>query len=259
MDAWQEVRLIAHRCGGALAPENSLAGLQVAHERGYQAVEFDVMLSRDGTPVLIHDETVDRTTTGRGHVSRMSDDELFALSLAKGAHIAFIDERIPRFADAASRCQALGLLANVEIKPAEGCERETAEQVAVMSRELWRASSTDSLPDSRCRLTPPLLSSFSETALAVARDVAPELPRALLVEWVPPDWQARIDRLGCIALHCSARQPGWGWLATAHARGLAVRCYTVNRPALAARLFSRGVDAIFTDALEEIFPVPESS
>lgn len=244
MDAWQDIRLIAHRCGGALAPENSLAGLQVAQQRGYRAVEFDVMLSRDGTPVLIHDETVDRTTNGTGSVPHMSDDQLFALSLATGAHAAFVDERIPRFAEAARCCQALGLLANVEIKPAEGFERVTAEQVATMSRALWSG------------LSPPLLSSFSESALAVARDLAPELPRALLVEWVPADWQARIDRLGCVALHCSARQPGWGWLAEARARGLAVRCYTVNRPGQAERLFARGVDAIFTDALEELFPVP---
>lgn len=247
MDAWQDIRLIAHRCGGALAPENSLAGLQIAHDRGYRAVEFDVMLSGDGTPVLIHDETVDRTTSGSGAVASMSDEALFALSLAGGPHAAFRDERIPRFADAARRCQALGLLANVEIKPAEGFERATAERVAAMSRALWRD------------MPPPLLSSFSETALAVARDVAPELPRALLVEWVPADWRARVDRLGCIALHCAARQLRWRWLDEARAAGLAVRCYTVNRPAQAGRLFARGVDAIFTDALAEIFPIPAAS
>lgn len=247
MDAWQEIRLIAHRCGGALAPENSLAGLAIAQARGYRAVEFDVMLSRDGIPVLIHDETVDRTTNGHGRVSALAADTLFGLSIAKGPHAAFVDERIPSFAAAAQRCQALGLLANVEIKPAAGFERETAAQVATMSRALWRDGPW------------PLLSSFSEAALAVARDVAPELPRALLVERVPADWLARIERLGCVALHCAARQLGWRWLAAARARGLAVRCYTVNRPAQAARLFARGVDAVFTDALAEQFPIPEAS
>lgn len=255
MDAWQDIRLIAHRCGGALAPENSLAGLHAAHALGYRAVEFDVMLSRDGTPVLIHDETVDRTTNGSGRVPRMSDDELFALSLAKGAHAAFAGERIPRFADAARQCQALGLLANVEIKPAEGFERETAACVASMSRALWQGAAGEGGP---ARI-PPLISSFSETALEVARDLAPELPRALLVEWVPADWQARIDRLGCVALHCSARQPGWGWLARARASGMAVRCYTVNRPGQATRLFARGIDAVFTDALQELFPLGDAS
>lgn len=68
---WPHPRLIAHRCGGALAPENTLAGLRKAFELGYRAVEFDVMLSGDGTPVLIHDETLERTTDGqigRAHV-----------------------------------------------------------------------------------------------------------------------------------------------------------------------------------------------
>jgi glycerophosphoryl diester phosphodiesterase len=64
--AWPHPRLIAHRGGGALAPENTLAGLRTAASLGYRGVEFDVMLSADGTPVLIHDETLERTTDGRG-------------------------------------------------------------------------------------------------------------------------------------------------------------------------------------------------
>ncbi|MEO8409530.1 MAG: glycerophosphodiester phosphodiesterase family protein, partial [Propionivibrio sp.] len=54
-------RVIAHRCGGALAPENTLAGLRIAAAMGFEAVEFDVMLSADGSPWLIHDETLART------------------------------------------------------------------------------------------------------------------------------------------------------------------------------------------------------
>lgn len=250
MDPWKNVRLIAHRCGGDLAPENSLAGLELARAHGYRAVEFDVMLSADGTPVLIHDETIDRTTNGRGAVSALSDRQLVSFTLGCGRfakHARFAGERIPLLADAAARCRALGLLANVEIKPAAGFEEATAERVAAMSAVLWRDAPR------------PLLSSFSEAALAVAQAVAPELPRALLVETVPADWAARVERLGCVALHCSARQIGWRWLDTARARGLAVRCYTVNRAAQATRLFGRGVDGLFTDALDRLRDIPAAS
>ena len=116
-------RYIAHRCGGVLAPENTLAGLQVAAARGCQAVEFDVMLSGDGTPVLIHDETLERTTNGIGPVCKTPDAVLFSLDAGQG-------ERIPTLVEAAAICQRHGLLANVEIKPAAGFETQTGEAVA---------------------------------------------------------------------------------------------------------------------------------
>jgi glycerophosphoryl diester phosphodiesterase len=64
--SWPYPRLIVHRLGGALAPENTLAGLAVAARLGCKAVEFDVMLSRDGVALVIHDETLERTTSGSG-------------------------------------------------------------------------------------------------------------------------------------------------------------------------------------------------
>ena len=66
-------RWIAHRGGGSLAPENTLAGIRLAARLGYRAVEFDVMLSADGTPFLVHDETLERTTNGQGRVCATPD------------------------------------------------------------------------------------------------------------------------------------------------------------------------------------------
>ena len=71
--AWVLPRVVAHRCGGALAPENTLAGLPIAAALGYRAVEFDVMLSADATPWVIHDETLERTTSGFGNVCATPD------------------------------------------------------------------------------------------------------------------------------------------------------------------------------------------
>ncbi len=163
--AWPHPRLIAHRGGGALAPENTLAGLRTAASLGYRGVEFDVMLSADGTPVLIHDETLERTTDGRGRVADASDAELARLDAGSWHGEQFAGEPLPSFGDAAELCLALGLWANVEIKPSAGREAETGRKVAQAARELWAGAA------------PPLLSSFSLEALAAARDAAPELPR----------------------------------------------------------------------------------
>ena len=66
---WPWPRVIAHRGGGQFAPENTLAALRKGHALGFRGVEFDVMLSADAVPVLIHDETLERTTSGRGNVA----------------------------------------------------------------------------------------------------------------------------------------------------------------------------------------------
>src|SRR5690606_22136603 len=64
IDRWAYPRLVAHRGGGTLAPENTLAGMRLAHGYGYRAVEFDVMLSVDEVPVLMHDPAFGRTLPG---------------------------------------------------------------------------------------------------------------------------------------------------------------------------------------------------
>jgi glycerophosphoryl diester phosphodiesterase len=225
-------RWIAHRGGGALAPENTLAGIRLAAALGFRAVEFDVMLSGDGTPVLMHDETLERTTNGRGPVGETSDAELFALDAGGG-------ERIPRFDEAAALCRELGLLANVEIKPACAHEERTAATVARMTLELWRGAEL-----------PPLISSFSLPALAVARDLAPGIPRGILYEAVPAGWMDELARLDAVSLHCDAVLLDENVLLEARSRRVPVLCYTVNQPEMATSLFGKGVSALFTDRLD---------
>lgn len=229
-------RVIAHRCGGAQAPENTLAGLHVTAAAGVQGVEFDVMLSGDGVPMLIHDETVNRTSNGRGRVSRLTAADLQRLDAGSGFDGRFAGEPIPRFADAGRLCRALGLWANVEIKPAKGFEAVTGAAAAAMAKEIWRDAGHL-----------PVLSSFSEPALAAARDTAPELPRAMLYTRVPRDWPARLKQLECRALHCAWRYLQPETVARATAMGIPVVCYTVNEAEIAQRLWSWGVTAVISD------------
>jgi glycerophosphoryl diester phosphodiesterase len=225
-------RWLAHRGGGSLAPENTLAGIRLAAQLGFKAVEFDVMLSRDGTPILMHDETLERTTNGVGSVCQTADAVLFALDAGQG-------EAIPRFEQAARLCRQLGLLANVEIKPATGFASVTAETVARLSAELWRDA-----------ILPPLLSSFSLEALAVARDIVPQFPRGVLFDAVPAHWLEDMRRLEAISLHCDGDLLTDARIAEVRAEGFPLLCYTVNSEKQAKNLRARGVSAMFTDRLD---------
>lgn len=242
--AWRYTRYIAHRCGGALTPENTLAGLRLAARLGYRAVEFDVMLSADGLPVLIHDETLERTTNGSGCVAERSAAELTKLDAGIKHHRAFAGELLTTLSQTLDTCRALGLAANIEIKPATGHEAETGKVVArqvLAHAHAW--------PQAQL-----LFSSFSATALAAALKDAPELPRALLLEVIPTDWRSRLQELQCTALHCAARHLQPGQASEIVAAGFPLGCYTVNRPGDALPLFAAGVSAIFTDRLDLFDP-----
>ena len=233
---WPYPGIVAHRGGGALAPENTLGAIRLGASMGFKGVEFDVMLAGDATPVIIHDETVDRTTDGRGEVSKMT---YAVLSSFKNKN----NERIPKYEEAAALCRTLGLWANVEIKPAKGHERATGEAVARMTRELWRGVPLG-----------PLLSSFSIEALEAAQSAAPELPRGYLVGKIPPDWRQTMQRLGCVALHCNYKALTAELAREIHGAGYAILLWTVNEPADARRLQAIGADCLVTDALDRIGP-----
>lgn len=241
--AWPYPRLLAHRGGGTLAPENTLGAIRHGASLGFRGVEFDVMLAGDATPVLIHDETLERTTNGKGAVPRMPYPEIATFDAGRWLAERWSGERVPLFADAGRLCRELGLWANVEIKPAKGFEEQTGRAVAQMARALWRGASM-----------PPVLSSFAPQALIAAKEAAPELPRGLLVGRIPADWKARMRELDCVALHCNYQSLTQPLLEEIHAEGYAVPVWTVNDPREAKKLFEWGVDAIVTDRLDLIGP-----
>ena len=236
--------VIGHRGAAAVAPENTLAGLRACFESGAAMVEFDVMLSRDGRAILHHDETLDRTTTGSGLVAETDWADIRELDAGRGWGKAFHGESPPLFGDAVDLLAELGLAANVEIKPTEGRDEETAGVVLDLIGTHWPGT-----------LPSPLISSFSETCLTVVRDMAPNYRRALLVDRLHDGWKNAMIELGCQDLHASRRN-GDTDIAAAIQTGVPVRLHTVNEPARADMLFDLGVAAVFTDDPARIIQGP---
>src|ERR1700760_2099465 len=117
---WPYPRLVAHRCGGKLAPENTLAGFDACVQHGYRMVEFDAKLSADNETFLLHDDTLDRTTSGRGAAAQQTWAQLSVLDAGSWFDRRFAGVRLPTLAQAAARCERDGLAANIEIKPCPG-------------------------------------------------------------------------------------------------------------------------------------------
>ncbi|MGE4340428.1 MAG: glycerophosphodiester phosphodiesterase [Pigmentiphaga sp.] len=243
--AWPYPRIIAHRGGGVLAPENTLAGFATASRLGHRGVEFDVMLTRDGVPVVMHDDRLGRTVPGRGSIAALSYAELRTLDAGSWFDARFAAERVPTLAQALDMLAAAGVWMNIEIKPVPGHDAVTGEAVALAVADFWATRGVGLAP---------LLSSFSVPALQAAQQAAPSLARALLVESVPADWRARLDALQAVALHVQHKDLSAYLVDRLRAEGHGVMAYTVNDPGRARQLLAWGVDAICTDRLDLLTP-----
>ena len=241
LPAWPYPRAIAPRGAGKLAPENTLAAFRHGASFGYHMFEFDVKLSGDGVAVLLHDATLDRTTNGTGRLDALTLGQIAQLDAGSWHSPAYAGEPVPTLAAIARYLRANNFLANIEIKPVPGAEWRTGAAVALDARVLWAGADV-----------PPLLSSFSEEALAAAREAAPELPRALLLDKLPADWLDRLRALDCVALDANHRELTPEIIDEAHAAGFRVCCYTVNDLDRAQLLWGAGLDGLITDWVDRI-------
>ena len=251
---WPYPKIVAHRGGGVLAPENTLAAIHCGLAHGFHAVEFDVMLSKDDIPVLMHDPQFGRTVRGSGSVPASTAAELAAMDAGSWFGSEFAGEPVPTYAQVVAFCNAHRIWMNVEIKPAEGVEAKTGRVTAALTRALFAAevaaaaAANGALPARSL----PLFSSFSFDALLAAKDAAPEIPRGYLVDAIPPDWQARLTELEAVALHTNHQNLTPELVRQVRAAGYGVFCYTVNEPARAAEILSWGVDGFCTDRIDLI-------
>ncbi len=238
---WRWPRVVAHRGGGTLAPENTLAAFDVGARYGHRMVEFDVKLSADDVAFLLHDPDVARTSDGAGAAVDLRYDEIAAFDAGNWFDPRFAGARMPTLAEVAACCRAHNLAANIEIKPSPGTERETGRRVAELTTQLWADHPAT-----------PLFSSFSFDALAAARDAAPLIPRGLLASELPADWRELAAQLQCVALHLNHRRLTAPLVQQIKDAGLCVFAYTVNEPDRALELANWGVDAICTDRIDLI-------
>jgi len=246
---WPYPKIVAHRGGGTLAPENTVAGLRAGLAYGFHAVEFDVMLSRDGIGMVMHDPDFGRTVAGKGSVAGTDAAELSSMDAGRWFGPQFEHEAVPYFTQFIDYCRAQRIWMNVEIKPADGFDAATGAWVAKVTRERYAAEIAAGDP-----AAVPLLSSFSYEALAAARDTAPDLPRGYLVDRVPDDWQAQARELAVVAIHTNQKHLTRQLAEQIKAAGYGLFCYTVNDPARGQEILSWGVDGFCTDRIDLIGP-----
>jgi glycerophosphoryl diester phosphodiesterase len=241
---WPYPTWIAHRGAGKLAPENTFAAFKLGASHGYRMFECDVKLSADGVPFLLHDDTLNRTTSGKGTAGDQTWGKLSQLDAGSWHSRSFAGEPLPSFENIAQFCLKNGYLLNIEIKPTSGQEAQTGKVVAEYAARLWKNAQI-----------PPLLSSFRPESLEAAQSAAPHLPRGLLLDTLWKGWLETALTLDCTAIVCNHAL--WNTSSVTQAKSAGFRClsYTVNDEWAAKRLLDLGTDGIITDRVDLFSPI----
>lgn len=236
---WPYPYWIAHRGAGKRAPENTLAAFREGAAQGFRMFECDVKLAADDVPFLLHDSTLERTTSGLGTAGERPWAALSQLDAGSWHGARHAGEPIPTLAAIARFVLANGCAVNLEIKPTPGVETRTGERVARAAAQLWAGSAP-----------PPLLSSFEVSCLEAAAAAAPALPRALLLDELWPGWFETAGRLACRAVVTHHSLMDAALARRLHDAGLRALVYTANTPAELAAMRAAGVDGVITDEVE---------
>ena len=225
--------IIAHRGASAVAPENTLAAFELAHQASADGIELDVMLCKDNQLVVIHDDTVDRTTNGSGRVRDMTYAELEELDVGSHFSADFVGEKIPLLTQV---YELLGkkLLINVELK-------NYATPFDDLTAKVIELTEKFNLVDSI------ILSSFNPINLSKARRINRNIRLGLLTAPGKPGKILR-SRVGRIfpydALHPHYSDTNSNLIQYMHQINRHVNVWTVDDPDELLRLKALGIDAV---------------
>lgn len=229
-------RRIAHRGASALAPENTLAALSLAARLGASWVEFDVALTQDDRVVVIHDETVNRTSNAKGCVRDLSWEKLQLLDVGSWFAPAFSKERIPLLSQWMALADRLSLHLNMEIKSREADAFLLVKGIALT---LEKQGFEHSL----------LFSSAEPKVLEALEKSLPHYPRGLIAKRWNRQVYALCERYACVSVHLNAAFMTQRMVEEIQGKGLRVLVWTVNDPSFQDQLDKLGVDGIFSDVV----------
>ncbi|MCY1145135.1 glycerophosphodiester phosphodiesterase family protein [Actinoplanes sp. Pm04-4] len=233
------MHVVAHRGYSAVAPENTLPAFAAAVRAGATLIELDVRTTADDVPVVIHDRTLDRTTTGSGHVWEASYAEVAAVDAGSWFSAAYSGVRVPTLAATLDLLRAPGPDLLLEIKPPA-----TLPQVKTIVEMI----------DSYGLSARTIVQSFDPEIVRLVREAEPSLRRGLLRLRFEADTLPLVDELDVVCCNPSTADVlgDPDTVASLTERGVAVMPWTANDMSEWAALSSAGIAGLITDRVGEL-------
>lgn len=235
--------IFAHRGASGIAPENTMAAFKKAVEAGATWIETDVDVLKDGTPILIHDSSLDRTTNRSGSYYDLTVSDLDDIDAGSWFSPEFAGERIPTLAQLVAFMNETGLNANIEIKSNEAGAQMSLQLVDAILKELEALDGPQVI-----------ISSFNHVLLKIFKDKAPQYSVGALfvAENLWDDWKSILELVGADYIHPDDSTLTRAQVQAFREAGYGVNVWTVNSPARANELFNWGVTGIFTDVAHQM-------
>lgn len=226
--------IYAHRGASKLAPENTMSAFELAHQAGADGIETDVQLTKDGVPVLIHDENVRRTTNGTGFVQDYTYEEIKKLDAGSWFSTKFSDTPIVTLEEFLEWVQDKSMVLNIELK-------NNVIDYKNMERIVYDLLQAYQLLDQT------VVSSFNPDSMKRMKEIDPKVTTAFLTSQKLPDLLGYLKRLHVDGLHAKYRLLNKKLAENCMQQNLSLRIYTVNRPAQMKKCFKLKCEGIFTD------------
>ncbi|KIL44325.1 glycerophosphodiester phosphodiesterase [Jeotgalibacillus soli] len=238
-------QIFAHRGSSGRYPENTMKAFNEALKTGCDGIELDVQQTNDGELVVIHDETVNRTTNGRGAVALMNWREISSLDASYNKKKWFVRHRIPHLEEVLEWLTNNDMVCNIELKnnkvPYKGMEEKVLQKIAQ-----YRL-------DERM-----ILSSFNHQSVSELNNLAPNMEKAPLYSKKGINPLLLAQSVGATSVHANFRAISYEQMKQCQQASVAVRLYTLNRSNALQRWMESGVDAIITDYPEKAINIRES-
>ena len=227
-------KIIGHRGIPHLTPENTMASFRAAVENGADGLETDVQMTKDGELVLIHDETLDRTTNGKGLVLTHTLSELKSLDTGSKFDPAFKNEKIPTLREFLEFVSGRDLLINIEIKSGVVLYPGIERKLIHMLHEFGLGHKT-------------IISSFNHYALVTCKEIDSGIKTGILYMaglYNPWDYAKTVHADALHPLFYSVRPETIGGMK---ASGLLIHPYTVDSPGDMKNMIALGASGIITN------------
>lgn len=228
--------LIGHRGTAGLRPENTYCSFRHAADLGLNWVEFDVQLSKDDKWVVMHDDTIDRTTNHKGKIADYTLSQLTTFEAGLWFKPPYPNEPIPSLIDTLLLCRTFGLQANIEIKGSNAAPQKYADLMVQFLKENFAGD-----------YVPPMISSFDLDCIVALRNKLPEHPIGYLVDYYTPHTIPICQANNFNSINCDVTKFNMNDLRSSTEAGIPVLLYTINDPATAKLWLDAGVVAVFTD------------
>ncbi len=226
--------IFAHRGASKQAPENTLPAFDLGYKQGADGIETDVQLTKDGIPVLIHDETVNRTTDGMGYVKDLTYQELLKFDAGSWKSPVYADSKIPTLDNLLEWNRNKQLKLNIELKNNIVSYPHIEKIVTEKLKEFDMIDKT-------------VISSFNHNSIAKLNELDEKVDYALLTSKRSKDLIPFCEKINAKGIHIRYRLLSNRLITNAKEKNLYVAVYTVNNPVTISKVFRLGCHALFTD------------